>query len=102
LSSVAVIIKVVLIIIIFIFVIIGLPSPLGTAFLRTLAGLRPRTTVSVCFLLWLLILNERAKDSNLVILVSLEVKSEFLPKTQLQEVVIQGFFGNSNLGGGIL
>lgn len=66
--------------------------------LATLATLRSRFDL----LLGLLILDEGAKDTYLVILVGLEIEAELLTETQLEEVVVKGLFGDSDFGGGIL
>ena len=66
--------------------------------LATLATLRSRLDL----LLGLLVLDEGAKDTNLVVLVSLEIEAELLTEAQLEEVVVKGLFGDSDFGGGIL
>jgi hypothetical protein len=66
--------------------------------LATLATLRSRFD----FLLGLLVLDEGAKDTNLVILVGLEIEAEFFTETQLEEVVVKGLFRDSYFGCGIL
>ena len=66
--------------------------------LATLATLRSRLDL----LLGLLVLDEGAKDTNLVVLVSLEIEAELLTEAQLEEVVVKGLFGDSDFGGGVL
>ena len=66
--------------------------------LATLATLRSRFDL----LLGLLVLDECAKDADLVILMGLEVEAELLTETKLEKVVVKGLFGYSNFRGGVL
>ena len=102
--SIAVIFHFIQVILIILVVVIVLP--LTTAFkglrsggcLAALATLRSRFDL----LLGLLVLNECAKDTDLVILVGLKVEAELLTETKLEKVVVKGLFGYSNFRGGIL
>jgi hypothetical protein len=101
--SIAVIFNIIqLILLIVIFVVIHLRTAfkslsLGRCFVA-LATLRS----GLDLLLRLLVLIECAKDTDLVVLVGLEIEAELLTETQLEQVVVKGLFGYSDLRGGIL
>ena len=48
------------------------------------------------------IFDERSKDTYFVVFVLLEIETEFLPKSQLQKIVVEGFLRNANFWCGIL
>ena len=103
-TSIAVIFEFIQIILLIVIVILVLPLSAAFKGLRSgrclgaLATLRSRFDL----LLGFLVLNECAKDADLVILVGLEVEAELLTETQLEEVVVKGLFGYSDLRSGIL
>ena len=101
--SIAVIFNIIqLILLIVIFVVIHLRTAFkslssGRCFVA-LATLRS----GLDLLLRLLVLIECAKDTDLVVLVGLEIEAQLLTETQLEQVVVKGLFGYSDLRGGIL
>lgn len=59
-----------------------------------------RLLISLAFSL--LVFHIWAQDSNLIIFVFLEIKTKFLSKTELEQVVIEGLLWNSHFRGSIL
>lgn len=78
--------------------------------LLTLALARGALTAAVALLLglfsllfgFLLLLDECAEDTDLVVAVAFEVEIEFLPEPQLQQVVIERLLGDADLLCGVL
>lgn len=86
-------------ILILVFLAIAFLAFFGT--LSTSAGLRGSLS-ALLLLLALLSFDVRTQDSNLVVLMLLEIKSKFLAESQLKKVVIKGFLGYAHLEGGVL
>ena len=101
--SIAVIFQFIQIILLIVIVVLVLPLPAAFKGLSSGGCLAALATLRTRFdlLLGLLVLDEGAKDTNLVILVGLEIEAELLTETQLEEVVVKGLFGDSDFGGGI-
>jgi len=104
--SIAVIFNIILLILLIVIVIFILVIHLRTAFKSLSSG---RCFVALAtlrsgldLLLRLLVLIECAKDTDLIVLVGLEIEAELLTETQLEQVVVKALFGYSDLRGGIL
>jgi hypothetical protein len=104
--SIAVIFNIILLILLIVIVIFILVIHLRAAFNCLSLGrcFAPLATLrsGLDLLLGLLVLNECAKNTDLVVLVGLEIEAKLLTETQLEQVVVKGIFGYSDFQGGIL